>query len=232
MAIISLMFKLRLTFAIMNERRFPKLVENRHAAFKDTAPLLTGTTFEACLEQYLALLTHVENLWASSCQTYKLGNLPIAAFLAIFVIEETGKLARLRDDLILFDAPKGTAPNGVVDHDHRRKHFIGVMSGALINARLDRVLGKGVVKKLLHEAESDELEKTRQSCLYIETKDGNPVTPRQQISEERARTLVVLAGELMAEVLGHFPWEFERMIENVIAFEREIGMPEEKIARH
>jgi hypothetical protein len=40
-----------------------------------------------------------------------------------------------------------------------------------------------------------------------------------------------LAGELMAEVLGYFPWEFERMFENVIAFERAIGMPEKKIAR-
>jgi hypothetical protein len=35
----------------------------------------------------------------------------------------------------------------------------------------------------------------------------------------------------MAEVLGYFPWEFERMFENVIAFERAIGMPEKKIAR-
>ena len=33
--------------------------------------------------------------------------------------------------------------------------------------------------------------------------------------------------------LVHFPWEFERMIENVIAFERGIGMGEEKIGyRH
>ena len=57
------------------------------------------------------------------------------------------------------------------------------------------------------------------------------MTPSQQIDEDRARTLVVFAGKLMAEVLGHFPWEFERMIENVSAFEREIGIPESKIAR-
>jgi AbiV family abortive infection protein len=129
-----------------------------------------------------------------------------------------------------YDAPRETTAISIVDRNHRRKHFIGVVSGALINSRLDRVLGKGVVRKLLHEAESDELEKTRQSCLYIDTKDGNPVTPSQQIDEDRARTLVVFAGELMAEVLGRFPWEFERMLENVIAFEREIGFPEKKIA--
>ena len=35
----------------------------------------------------------------------------------------------------------------------------------------------------------------------------------------------------MAEVLGHFPWEFERMLDSVIAFERSIRMPEKKIER-
>jgi hypothetical protein len=118
-----------------------------------------------------------------------------------------------------------------VERDHRRKHFIGVISGALINSRLDRILGKDVVKKLLHEAESDEFEKTRQACLYIDIKDGIPLTPADQISEQRARTLVIFAGELMAEVLGHFPWEFERMLDAVMTFEEEIGIPPKKVAR-
>ena len=57
------------------------------------------------------------------------------------------------------------------------------------------------------------------------------MTPNEVINAELARVFAVLAGELMAEVLGHFPWEFERMIDNVIAFERAIGMPEKKIDR-
>jgi hypothetical protein len=92
-------------------------------------------------------------------------------------------------------------------------------------------LGKDVIRKLLHEAESDDLEKTRQSCLYIDIQDGRAVTPGERIDAERAQVLTVLAGELMAEVLGYFPWEFERMLDNVIAFERAIGMPEKKIDR-
>jgi hypothetical protein len=104
------------------------------------------------------------------------------------------------------------------------------VSGALINARLDRVLGKHVVRKLLHIAESNELEKIRQSCLYIDIRDCRAVTPSEVIDAEQARVLTVLAGEIMAEVLGHFPWEFERMLDNVVAFERAIGMPEGKIS--
>ena len=57
------------------------------------------------------------------------------------------------------------------------------------------------------------------------------MTPSEAIDAERARVLTVLAGELMAEVLGYFPWEFERMLDSVIAFERSIGMPEKKIGR-
>lgn len=150
--------------------------------------------------------------------------------MSILVIEEVGKLAHLAQELIGYDVPR-KATKAIIDRDHRRKHLIAVLPGALINARLDRVLGKNVVKKLLHEAESDVLEKTRQSCLYIDLLDGDPVAPEELISAERAQTLVVLAGELMAEVLGHFPWEFERMLDNVIAFEREIGLPEKKITR-
>jgi hypothetical protein len=54
--------------------------------------------------------------------------------------------------------------------------------------------------------------------------------PSARISQERACDLTVLAGELMAEVLGHFPWEFERMMESVVEFERSIGLSEQKVA--
>lgn len=211
-------------------RRFDLLLHKRAEAFGNGPSLLTGATFEECLSQYLKLLTHVENLWADSCQLFRLEKYPLAAFTSILVIEEIGKLAHLAQDLVAYDV-RSTLTGPVADRDHRRKHIIGVMSGALINARLDRVLGRNVVKKLLHEAESDEFEKTRQSCLYIDQVGMEIVTPGERISAERARTLVVLCGELMVEVLGHFTWEFERMLENVIAFEREIGLPEHKIVR-
>jgi AbiV family abortive infection protein len=212
-------------------RRFSKLIEERAQTFKGQPSLLSGATFEICLEQYKTLIAHVERMWADACEFYKLGNYPFATFFSILVIEEIGKLSRLAQDLIAYDMPRVGAPNGTVERNHRRKHFIGVVSGALINARLERVLGKDVIRKILHQAESDELEKIRQSCLYIDVQDGRTVIPSEVIDAERGRVFIVLAGELMAEVLGHFPWEFERMMDNVIAFERSIGMPEKKIGR-
>jgi hypothetical protein len=115
--------------------------------------------------------------------------------------------------------------------DHRKKHFIGVMSGAVINSRLDRILGKGVIRKILNQAESNELERIRQNCLYIDIVNGKAVSPHEVVDEDLARTLCILAGELMAETLGFFPWEFERMIEEVSKFEIAVGIPEEKLKR-
>jgi AbiV family abortive infection protein len=211
--------------------RFKKLTMERAQEFNSHPSLLSGTTFDTCLDQYKALIEHVEKLWSDAVKIYALANHPIAAFLSILVIEEVGKLSRLAFDLMFYDIPRSSAGSIGVERSHRRKHFIGVVSGALINARLDRVLGKDVVRRILHEAESNGIEKTRQECLYIDMRAGEALTPSQRIDGERARELIVLAGELMAEVLGHFPWEFDRMLDNVIVFERSIGVPEKKIAR-
>jgi hypothetical protein len=120
-------------------RRFAKLVEERAQTFSGQPPLLSGATFEACLERYKALLEHVERMWADACEFYTRGNYPFAAFFSILVIEEIGKLSRLAEDLMHYDLPRAAAQSGTVERSHRRKHFMGVVSGALINARLERV---------------------------------------------------------------------------------------------
>ena len=211
-------------------RRLSGLVESRTQALNEGPYFLSGDSFELRLEQYIALLAHVERLWFDAAALYKQGNYPIAAFLSILVIEEVGKLANLGNELVFFDAPPASTRRVGVERSHSRKHFVAVVSGALINARIDRVLGKDTVRKILNEAEQNGIERTRQQCLYIDIQQGIALTPSQCVSQARALELAVLAGELMAEVLGHFPWEFKRMIENVIEFERFVGLPEKQIA--
>jgi AbiV family abortive infection protein len=209
-------------------RRFERLVGERR---KPRASLLNGATFEACLEQYRHLVAHVEKMWGEACQLYLAGSFPLSAFVSILVLEETGKLNSVAQDLVFWDVPHAETPDLTVDRNHRRKHFLAVVSGALINRRLDRILGETAIRRLLDEVESGELERIRQRCLYIDMQGGRTVTPRDLIDMEQAKILTTLAGELVAEVLGYFPWDFERMLESVIAFERAIGMPESAIAR-
>ena len=183
------------------------------------------------MSQYKALIGHVEAQWRAASELCLSGNFPLAAFVSILVIEEIGKLTHLGDDLIWFDAGERRGRGRGVARGHRRKQLIGVLTGALVNARLDRVLGLDVVRRILGEAESNVLERTRQSCLYIDIGRGGPVLPEEVVSKERARELTVLAGELMAEVLGYFPWEFDQMLDSVVRFEVALGMPEAKVSR-
>ena len=211
--------------------RFERLQEERRDVLHAQPSLLSGYDFDECLAQYKVLIAHVESLWDAACNLYAQDNHPLATFLSILVIEEIGKLTNLFTDLLFFDMERPTPLSQSVDNNHKRKQLIGVFSGALVNARLDRVLGFDTVSKLLNLAQSKGLENLRQDCLYVSMQDGCATTPRERIGAEQARHLAVFAGEVMAEVLGHFSWEFERMLDSVIAFERSIGMPEKKFER-
>ena len=54
---------------------------------------------------------------------------------------------------------------GQLGRDHRKKHFMGVISGAVINERLDRIVGEKRISALLQDADSGKIEGFRQSCL-------------------------------------------------------------------
>lgn len=211
------------------KRRWQKLTEITKAPSVIDSRLLSGDDFDSRLRSYKTVISHVEKVWMDACNMYHSKNPAIAVFLSILVIEELGKLHMIWRELILYDVLSGPVKISPDDMNHRRKHFIGVMSGALINNRLERVLGKDIIRKILHQAESDELEKLRQGCLYIGVMNGETVTPGDLVDDKRARTFTILAGELMAEVLGFFPWDFDRMIRKVIEYERLIGMQDSKI---
>jgi len=212
-------------------RRFGEYVDGINKHLSSYQSFLSEGNFDSRLNQYKSIIDYVEKTWAGACDLYKRGNYPLSTFVSILVIEEIGKLACIFLDLVFHDRFRPKKRDGAVERDHRVKHFVGVVSGALVNARLDRVLGKGVVRKILNQAERGELENIRQGCLYIDIRKGLTVTPRDIVSARDAKVLVVLAGELMADALGHFPWEFERLLGAVIEFERAIGFPEKKIAR-
>jgi hypothetical protein len=65
-------------------RRFAKLAEQRAQALNEQPSLLSGATFEACLEQYKVLIAYVERTWADACQFFGGGNYPFAAFCCRF----------------------------------------------------------------------------------------------------------------------------------------------------
>ncbi len=214
-------------------RRMKKLADAHSEMYGDGPSLLSGATFDECLKQYFSLIGQVEHLWDEACCFYRSKQYALATFFSILAIEEIGKLGGLWYDLLAWDRPP--KPNnkdlGLLGRDHRKKHFMGVVAGAVINARLDRILGIKNIRRLLQDAESGKIERVRQSCLYIDVIDGTARLPQEQISEDTARFFTVLSGELWAEILGHFPWNFNRMITRVTEFELELGFPKDDVVR-
>jgi AbiV family abortive infection protein len=206
-------------------RLFEKLSQVHADMYGEGPTFITGKTFAEAIKQYLDLCAHVERLWDDACRLFREGHFPLSTFVSILTIEEVGKLGRLWYDLLAWDRPLTSDKKdlGLLGRDHRKKHFMAVMAGALINARLDRILGIRNVKKLLQDVESGKLEQLRQSCLYIDMVEGKIVMPEEIIGAPDAKFFAILAGELWADTLGHFPWEFFRMIEKVTAFEVELG---------
>lgn len=215
-------------------RLFDKLADMQAEAYGDSPPLITGKTFDECLGQYQKLCGYVEGLWDRARDLYSQENFPLATFFSILVIEEIGKLGRVWHDLLGWDRPleEEKTDLGVLGKSHQKKHFLGVVPGSIINARLDRLIGKKMVKSILEDVESGKIEKLRQSCLYIDFKDGRSQLPNEQVDQNTARLFVTLSGELWMEILGHFPWDFNRSLNKVQEVELAIGLPEELVKRY
>jgi hypothetical protein len=82
----------------------------------------------------------------------------------------------------------------------------------------------GMVKQLLQDVECGKIRTFSQSCLYIDVMDGRAVLPDERVSQNQAHLNCDIAGELWAEVHGHFPWDFKFMKEKVNAFELATGL--------
>ncbi len=218
------------------ERRFPQFVEfveAQNQLIASGACLLTGGTYAEDYRQYCQLVAHVEALWDSSCILFRAESYPQALFLAVTCLEETGKLGVTRFQLVLREAarehaePGGPIPNvrrrGNPFYSHSKKHLLAAGAGAIINRRLERVVGRERVLAFLDNVKADALERLRESALYADLGASGPVLPSDQVRREEACFYVVLAGELMAEILGFEPLEWQRLLERVQAFEREVG---------
>ncbi len=185
--------------------------------------ILNGNTFEERVDAYEALVAHVKSTWIKSKTFYEDGDYPLSVFLSILTIEETAKLNFAWMDIFRKDADNNIKPSKFFAN-HKSKLFIGVMSGCLVNARMDRILGIDFINKMIELAESNQLMNLRNSSLYIDYKDGEIFLPNQVIDKELSEKLCVLSGEIMAEVVGFFPWDWDDLLNEVKAFENQIGL--------
>lgn len=211
--------------ALRHERKFMEIFYQSVAL---GPRLLSGNSLEEAVAEYFRYHEHAESCWRQSCDCFRAGRYHFSSFFSILTLEETGKLSFLWLELLAFQPGQTNGGKAQRRKDplyhHTKKHVLAACNGALVNSRLDRLVGLDSVKALLNDAESGALEATRQGCLYSDFTSEGPSIPSEKLSRSYACQLAVIAGEIMADVLGNFPWEWERMIEEVKSFERAVGL--------
>ena len=212
--------------------QFRDFVDMQNSLIRSGACLLTGATRNEDYTQYLDLVHHVEELWSAACVLFKSRLYPPSLFLAITTIEEIGKIGVARFQMVLRDTSRRSGvPLQIAETSrrenpffrHDKKHLLAAGAGALINSRLRRIVGEAAVTRFLKQVQAGEVRKLRESALYADIDLAGPILPNATTRAEDAKVYVILAGELMAEVLGFEVDEFERLLGLVQDFEKSIG---------
>jgi|SRR3990172_6987461 len=218
-------------------RRFLRYVAVQNELLATGKSLVLADSYEAGYERFNRVVVHAERLWDDSCTLFLQGRFPTALAIAITCLEEVGKIGVARFQLVLeADARERSASLPRATGVSRRKHpfyshpqklLLAAGAGALVNARLDRILGLEKVVEFLDRVERGEIEPLRQSCYYSDADSRQLLLPYERIRKEDAEFYVVLAGELLAEVAGLEPPEWQRLLARVKEFEQTIGHPDE-----
>lgn len=213
--------------------RFKRYVEVENDLLATGKSLVAAGSYAAASERFKRVVAHAEGLWDDACRLFVQGRYPTALALSVTCLEEVGKIAVARIQLVLEEKarrdgspankPPSTRRKGHPFYSHTQKLLLAAGAGALVNSRLDRILGLPKVVDFLDRVERGEIEPLRQSCLYTDAEAGQLLLPSERIGRELAEFHVVLAGELLAEVAGFEPPEFERLLARVQQFEESIG---------
>jgi AbiV family abortive infection protein len=212
--------------------RFKRYQSELSAFLSNGFKVVTGSTQEEMIRQLFQIIKHAEGLWNDAILLFKKKRYATACFLSIVCIEECAKI-NFSHFQIEFSSvyPKTNTPWANLRKrraltSHEMKHFLAACAGALLNSRMDRVLGMEKVNSFISDCEKGKLEKLRQSCLYVDiNQSGQTVLlPTEQITKEQALFYACLAGELLAEVAGiDYSWE-GGLLGKVDKFEKENGI--------
>jgi AbiV family abortive infection protein len=214
--------------------RFKRYSGELSAFLSSGFQVVAGPTQEEMAQQLLQIIKHAEGLWNDATLLFSRKKYATACFLSIVCIEECAKINFGRfQTQFSFVYPKTSAanlPRKSALTSHEMKHFLAACAGALVNARMDRVLGIKRVNSFISDCEKGKLEKLRQSCLYADINQSRSTVllPNEQITKEQALFYTCLAGELLAEVAGIHYSIWERLLHKVDKFEEKHGISTSK----
>jgi AbiV family abortive infection protein len=196
-------------------------------------PLGQGASDEEDVATFSNLTSHAENLWRDACLLFKAKRYAPSLFLAIVTLEEIGKIAVAKVQLFArhqarfrgeFKELKVLRRRDNPLYSHTHKHLLAACAGAVVNSRLDRVLGIDNVNRFLSDVETHKVEKLRQECLYAELQGRTLHLPYQSVTGDDSRFYLVIAGELLAEVSTFAGPDLLDFLTKVEQVEKDLGL--------
>jgi AbiV family abortive infection protein len=165
-----------------------------------------------------AAKAHYEKYWCLARERFVSGDYPLAAFLAITLIEEVGKI------VVLAAAVGGDADARKELRSHQSKYVNAVGATLAVNSRVSRVY-KEDEARFAQWFRDEKLFQIRNSALYLELQGSKLVTPEEAIDRADALLLVCIAGEVYAEIQGRQtgtgPKEWRRILSEIDTFRSE-----------
>ncbi|MFC2033927.1 AbiV family abortive infection protein [Chloroflexota bacterium] len=181
--------------------RFKKHTELLLSCISESQFFRKGVTPEEATKDAYALYLHSIDIWRVAVNMFHNKFYPLATFLAIVSLEESAKVIVLCFEIL--SGHKTEKLSGKQRKNplfsHPSKHLLAGMSGLLVNARADSILGLQCVLDFLDLIEKGRLESLRQSCLYADIQGDKLLLPQSLHDADSSSRYIAIAGEVIGE---------------------------------
>jgi AbiV family abortive infection protein len=158
----------------------------------------TSHQFDKCVDHILQLITDSRTMYISNAFSS-------SVFLSIAVIEEVGKV-----HMGMYISPSTTYVKKDKLRDHKSKEIAGASYTICMGERIERAVSPEELTKLFELVYSGDLKDLREQSIYCEKKDDDIVTPKDIISQEFSKNILLFAIESFDDnLVGYTPHSME-----------------------
>ena len=165
---------------------------DKDCSFDKVKVILNGTSnfYISSNEELNKCLDHVVQLISDSYVLYINNSYTSSSFLAISVLEEVGKI-----QMGIFIKGSDSYVRKDKLRDHKSKQIVGASYTICMGERINNVISNENLEKIFKFIYSGELKALREKAIYCDRKNNNIVTPKDLITQELARNLLLFAIE-------------------------------------
>ena len=165
---------------------------NKDFSFDKVKVILNGTSnfYISSNEELNKCLDHVVQFISDSYVLYINNSYTSSSFLAISVLEEVGKI-----QMGIFIKGSGSYVRKDKLRDPKSKQIVGASYTICMGERINNAISNENLEKIFQFIYSGELKNLREKAIYCDRKNNNIVTPKDIITQELARNLLLFAIE-------------------------------------